>query len=119
MRPIAPCARVSNNEPTERGTIVDQLACLRGCAALEGSDVAHEYTDEGVSGVLVLEERSVGRRRREDARRRRYSLVLVDRFGSFGRSVSSVTVCYDPLDDAVASIRSSSWGTDTRTAVGR
>jgi DNA invertase Pin-like site-specific DNA recombinase len=52
--------RVSSEEQREAGTIQTQSDSLTRHAAACGFEVAEVYTDDGVSGAILLQERAGG-----------------------------------------------------------
>jgi DNA invertase Pin-like site-specific DNA recombinase len=106
-------ARVST--PDQR--VENQLYQLRELAARHGFEVVHEYTDVGVSG---------SRARRggldalmADARRSKFSVVLVAAFDRIARSTRHFLQTLDELDGLGIEFVSAREAVDTTTALGR
>ena len=69
-------ARVSTDDQRERQTIDSQVTALRELAPHWGLTLVDEYLDNGVSGMLPLEERPAGLRLAEDARAGKIDVVV-------------------------------------------
>ncbi len=76
-------ARVSTNEQSTEPQLLD----LRRYADQRGWDVYHTYDEKGISGTR--ETRPALDALMNDARKRRFDVVLVWRFDRFARSVGS------------------------------
>jgi DNA invertase Pin-like site-specific DNA recombinase len=113
MKKAAIYARVS----TPDQHIETQLYQLRELAARRGFEVVHEYTDIGVSGSKAR--RGGLDALLADARRRRFSIVLVAAFDRVARSVKHFLTVVDELNDLGIEFVSARENIDTSGAMGR
>jgi site-specific DNA recombinase len=77
-------ARVSSDEQRERETIKNQIIAARAYCSQNGYAIVDEYLDDGVTGMIPLDERPAGKRLLLDASRKAFDLVVfkaVDRLG--------------------------------------
>lgn len=112
-------ARVSTDEQQRAETIENQLDFARRYAQLHGIEVVDWYRDEGVSGTLPLEERPEGRRLLQDARRRRFNLVLVYKVDRLARKTIHLLNAYEELEGLGIGLRSMTEAFDTSTPAGK
>jgi site-specific DNA recombinase len=117
--PVAIYARVSTEDQAERQTIQAQLDFLRKYCDLHQISIAGEYIDDGTSGTVPLDLRPEGRRLLDDARARRFGVVLAYRLDRLGRSLTSLLAAHDALDRLGISVRSATEPFDTSTAIGK
>lgn len=110
--------RVSTDDQADRGTIEAQRDFLRQYVQLYGLQVADEYTDDGISGRLLLSDRPEGRRLLQDAEAGRFDCVLVYRLTRLGRSLKALINAHDTLSGFGVTIRSATEPFDTSTPIG-
>src|SRR5215218_4156350 len=67
-KPFALYARVSSDEQREAETIKTQVEAIKQYAKTSGIPLGRQYLDDGISGVIPLDERPAGARLLEDAR---------------------------------------------------
>src|SRR5262245_52262136 len=79
-------ARVSTEEQRERQTIQNQLDYAAPWCQREGIQLVGIYKDDGVSGTLPFEEREEGSRLLEDAKAKKFDIVLVYKLDRLGRA---------------------------------
>ena len=113
MKKAAIYARVS----TPDQHVENQLYQLRELAARRGFEIVQEYTDRGISG-------SKSRRPgldalMADARRSKFSVVLVAAFDRIARSTRHFLQTLDELDGLAIEFVSAREAVDTTTALGR
>jgi len=113
MKKAAIYARVS----TPDQHVENQLYQLRELAARRGFEIVQEYTDRGISG-------SKSRRPgldalMADARRSKFSVVLVAAFDRIARSTRHFLQTLDELDSLAIEFVSAREAVDTTTALGR
>jgi DNA invertase Pin-like site-specific DNA recombinase len=113
MKKIAIYVRVSS--PDQH--VESQLYDLRELAAQRGFEVVHEYEDRGVSGQKArrpgLDPMMM------DARRKRFSVVLVAAFDRIARSTKNFLQVVDELDSLGVEFISRREGVATGDAMGR
>lgn len=115
--------RVSTEEQADRGNITGQVEFARKYFELHGEaekiDSYEMYLDEGVSGVLPLEERPAGARLLDDARTGKIAVVYFYRLDRLARSTQVVLNTYNQLEKLNVSIKSMTEAFDTATPVGK
>ena len=113
MTKAAIYARVS----TPDQFVENQLYQLRELAARRGFEILQEYTDTGVSGSKAR--RAGLDALLADARRRKFSIVLVAAFDRVARSVRHFLTIVDELNDLGIEFLSARENVDTSGAMGR
>jgi site-specific DNA recombinase len=99
-RQVAIYARVSSDDQAERGTIATQLAEIDHWLARNPEvDVVERYLDDGVSGMIPLDERPAGSRLLRDAAARRFTEVLVYRHDRLGRDLVNLAITRRRFDE--------------------
>jgi len=94
LRRVAVYVRVSSDDQEKRGTIATQADELhRRLAAEEGVVIVSEYSDDGVSGAIALEDRPGGARLVADAREGVFDEAWFYDFDRLGR---------DSIENAIA-----------------
>jgi site-specific DNA recombinase len=111
--------RVSSEDQAERGTIEVQRDSLRNITAAHKIRIVEEYTDDGVSGAIPLEDRPAGRRMMEDAKRGRFKVVMFTRVDRLGRSLLPLIQAQRALDTVGVRIQSATENFETTTAIGQ
>jgi DNA invertase Pin-like site-specific DNA recombinase len=113
MKKAAIYARVS----TPDQHLETQLYDLRKLAAQRGFEIAHEYTDRGVSGSKA--KRSGLDAMMADARRGEFSVVLVAAFDRIARSTKNFLEVVDELNSLSVEFVSAREAIDTSGPMGR
>ena len=103
---VALYARTSTEDQAERQTVQAQLDFLRRYCDLHQLPIAGEYVDDGVSGVIPLDQRTYGRLMLEAAQAGRFGAVLVYRLDRLGRSLASLLGAHEALERLGVAIRS-------------
>jgi len=116
---VALCLRVSSEEQRGRETIEIQREFLNEYCRLYGYEVADTYADDGVSGTIPLNERPEGRRLLKDAKKGKFSTLLVYRLDRLGRSLLVIVDAAERLEAAGVALRSATEPIDTSTPSGR
>jgi site-specific DNA recombinase len=111
--------RVSSEESAEKGTVANQTEFYRRWKDLHGGASIGEYLDEGVSGVVALEERPGGARLLADVKAGRIKRVLLYRLDRLGRDIRIVLGAVDALEAAGAVVISMTEPFDGSTPIGR
>jgi len=117
MKPekVAIYARVST---LDKGQDIDlQLSDLREYAGARGWDIFKEYPDLGESGAK--ERRASFNELMDDARKRKFDIVLVWRLDRFGRSLKHLIVSLDELRTLGVGFISFKESIDLTTSTGR
>ncbi|MGH2331071.1 recombinase family protein [Thermoanaerobacter mathranii] len=112
-------ARVSSEEQAERGTIENQVEFAVKYCDLHQIDIVEWYKDDGVTGIIPLEERPEGRRLLEDARNKKFDVVLVYRLDRLGRSARIILNAVYELEQNGIKIKSMTEPFDTSDPNGR
>jgi site-specific DNA recombinase len=115
---VALYARVSTEDQQERQTINGQLENMRDYVKRYALPVHAEYTDDGVSGSVPLENRPAGARLLADAKQRYFTSVLVWKLDRLGRTTRDTLEAHDTLKKLGITIKSSTEAIDTTTAAG-
>jgi site-specific DNA recombinase len=97
---VALYMRVSSEEQRDRETIEIQREFLEQYCRLYGLEIIDVYTDDGLSGTVLLHEKPDGRRLLEDAQEDRFTAVLVSKLDRLGRSLLVIVDAHDRLDAA-------------------
>src|SRR5215212_7221737 len=103
---VALYMRVSSEEQRDRETIEIQREFLEQYCRLYGLEIAGMYADDGISGTVPLHERPDGRRLLEDARKGRFTAMLVSKLDRLGRSLLVIVDAHDRLEGSGATLRS-------------
>jgi DNA invertase Pin-like site-specific DNA recombinase len=115
MKRVALYARVSTkNNGQDPET---QLLALREYVINRGLDITGEYVDVGISGTK--ESRPQLGRLMQEARRRRFDVVLVTRFDRFARSVRHLVMALDEFSSLGIDFISLTESIDTSTPMGK
>jgi site-specific DNA recombinase len=97
MAKVARYVRVSTTEQADRKTYETQIVDLDRYCEFHGHGVYDTYIDDGVSGVMDLEDRPEGARMMRDARDGKFDMVLCYKIDRLGRSVLLVYTEVDKL----------------------
>jgi site-specific DNA recombinase len=110
--------RVSTDEQAREGfSVAAQRDRLLAFCQAQGWAVADIYQDEGWSGAKL--DRPALARLREDARQKRFDVVLVWKVDRFSRKVANLATLVDELDRNGVAFRSVTEPFDTTHAAGR
>lgn len=112
-------ARVSSEDQAERGTIENQLDFARKYCDLHQLNITDWYKDDGITGTITLDERPEGYRLMEDARAKKFDLLLVYRLDRLGRSARIILNAVYELEQYGVKIRSMTEPFDTGDPSGR
>ena len=112
-------ARVSSDDQQERETIKTQTEFYAKYCDLHGIKSQGVYTDDGVSGILALEERPDGKRLLDDAKAGKIKIVLIYNVKRLGRSARHILNAVYDLEQYGVKIRSMTEPFDTSTPAGR
>lgn len=122
MRAAIYC-RVSSEEQAEKGTIEGQVQYAQKYLELHGPEAGiteyEFYLDEGVSGVVPLQERPAGARLVADAKARKFQILYVYRLDRLARSVKHVLDTYELLESNGITLKSMTEAFDTGTPTGK
>ena len=116
---VAVYCRVSSDEQTERGTIVNQQIFAEKYIDLHKLEVYDWYMDDGVSGTVPLNERPEGMRLLSDAERDCFKTVLFYKIDRLGRSTMVILNAVNALSKIGVDIRSMTEPFDTSTPSGQ
>ena len=106
-------ARVSTDDQRERQTIDTQTGALRNFAPHWDMTVVDEYLDDGISGTIRMEKRPEGARLMEDARERKFDVVIFYKLDRLARSLRHFLDMVDVFEDAGVGLRSMTETFDT------
>jgi len=112
-------ARVSTEEQRERQSIETQIDYARQYCQREGLFIVGVYKDESVSGIVPFEEREAGQSLLEDARKKKFDLVLVYKIDRLGRDTRLTLTTIHHLETLGVDIRSLTEPFDTSAPHGR
>lgn len=115
---VAVYARVSSEEQTERQTIKNQIEFAKGHAQLANAHIVDFYLDDGVSGIIPLDERPEGSRLLLDAREGRFQQVWFYRLDRLGRKALVIFTANEQLQKAGVTARSLTEPFDTSNPFG-
>jgi site-specific DNA recombinase len=116
---VATYARVSSEDQQERKTIENQIEFAAKYCDLHQLNVMESYKDDGITGTIPLEMREAGRRVLEDAKARKYDLLLIYRLDRLGRSARIILNAVYELKQYGVKIRSMTEPFDTGDPNGR
>lgn len=119
MTNVALYARVSTDDQAERGTVRAQLDFFRRWCELHGHTNAGEYVDEGVSGVVPVQDRPAGARLLADAATGRFEQVALFRLDRLARDTSVALNAVKQMEACGVRLVSMTEAFDTNTASGR
>ena len=111
--------RVSSDQQAERGTIDAQIDYAETYVKLHGIKVYKYYCDDGVTGMMPLEERPHGKELLRDADAGKFNTVFVYKIDRLGRSMRETIRATYQLNDIGVTLRSMTEPFDMTTAVGR
>ena len=114
---VALYARVSTEEQTENFSLSGQLELLRKYAKENNFEVYDEYVDGGFSGTTL--ERPAFQRLLEDAKLKKFQLILVYRVDRFFRNNKALLTLTEDLEKLDIFIRSLTEPFDTSTHMGK
>ncbi|WP_018086440.1 recombinase family protein [Desulfurispora thermophila] len=119
MNRVAVYARVSSEDQAERGTIENQIEFAAKYCDLHQLEIIEWYKDDGVTGTIPLEQRPEGQRLLEDAKKRKFDLLLIYRLDRLGRSARIILNAVYELEQHGVKIRSMTEPFDTGDPNGR
>jgi len=99
-------ARVSTDDQRERQTIQGQVDALVGAAPHLGLEIVGRYLDDGVSGTLPMEKREEGARLIEDARAKKFEVVVFYKLDRLARSLRNFLDIVDFFEEAGIGLKS-------------
>ena len=111
--------RVSSATQEEKQTIDNQIEFATNYCKLNSIELQYIYRDDGVSGTLPLEERPAGYELLQDARKEKFSLVLLFKLDRLGRATRVILNAVHELDSLGVKVRSMTEPFDTSDASGR
>ena len=111
--------RVSSVAQEERQTIENQIEFAENYCKLNNIELQKVYRDDGVTGTLPLEERPAGYELLQDARKEKFSLVLLFKLDRLGRATRVILNAVHELDSLGVKVRSMTEPFDTSDASGR
>ena len=97
----------------------NQRQRLEGVADLRGWPIAHVYEDSGISGAKARHKRPGFDAMLNDARRRRFDVLMFWSIDRLGRSTATVTAALAELDHAGVALYADKEGMDATTPHGR
>ena len=89
---VALYARVSTEDQAERETIQNQIDIAGTLCPAMGLELVDSYLDDGISGMIPLEQRPEGARLLEDADKGRFKQVVVYGLDRIGRKAGRLFV---------------------------
>ena len=108
-------ARVSTEEQRERQSIETQIDFARSWCKRENIPLGDIYRDEGISGTVPFEDRPGGKRLLENARQKKFNVVLVYKVDRLGRADVVSHVALHHLETLGVGLRSLTEPFDTAT----
>jgi len=111
-------ARVSTEEQKERQSIYNQIDFAKSYCQGQGYLVHDYYRDEAVSGTVPFEDRPEGKRLIEDARDKKFEIVLIWKIDRLARDTRESLTIAHILREMGISIKSMTEPFDTSTPVG-
>ena len=115
---VAFYARVSTEDQAERETIQNQIDIAGTLCPAMGLEIADSYLDDGVSGMIPLEQRPEGARLLEDAGQGKFKQVVVYRLDRIGRKALVILSAWETLKDKGVALRSLTEPFDTAQPFG-
>lgn len=117
--PVALYLRVSTEEQRERQSIATQREFAERYCTLHQLPVSVIYADDGVSGIVPLDQRPAGARILPDGRLRRFDQLLVYKLDRLGRETRLTLEAVAELEQCGVRVKSLTEDFDTATASGR
>lgn len=116
---VAVYTRVSSEDQQERETIENQIEFGEKYCDLHKLNIIDWYKDDGVSGMIPLEERPEGKRLIEDAKAGKFKLLLIYNIKRLGRTARIILDAVYQLEQYGVKIRSMTEPFDTGDPHGR
>jgi site-specific DNA recombinase len=116
---VAIYLRVSTEEQRERQTIATQRDFAERFCDLHQINISGFYQDDGVSGLVTMDERPEGKRLLEDARVKKFDTVMVYKLDRLGRNARLILNSVDDLEKLGLQVKSMTEPFDTSTPAGR
>lgn len=116
--PVAVYMRVSSEEQRERQSIETQRDFAAKYRDLHGIQVYDTYPDDGISGIVPIDQRPGMIRLFADARQGRFDQVLVYKLDRLGRETLLILQAVDALKKLGVRVRSMTEEFDSATATG-
>ncbi|HPY99770.1 MAG TPA: recombinase family protein, partial [bacterium] len=115
---IAIYIRVSTEEQAKEGySLTTQREHLENYAKREGHDIFRVYSDDGISGYS--ERRPALQALLQDAKLRRFDLVIVYKIDRFSRNLKDLLNLVDELSNSSVGFKSATEPFDTTTSAGK
>lgn len=115
---VAYC-RVSSEKQEKDDTIQNQLDFAENYCKLHNIELTHIYKDDGITGILPMNERPAGAEMLQDAKKCKFTLVLVFKLDRLGRNTQVILNTIHDLDGMGVKVRSMTEPFDTADASGR
>lgn len=111
--------RVSTEEQKEKQTIANQRTFAERYFAAHNILIYSWYADDGVSGIIPLDQRPEGSRLLADARSRKFDALFVYRLDRLGRDPLLILNIFHQLESLGIQIKSMTENIDTTSPSGR
>jgi site-specific DNA recombinase len=115
---VALYARVSTEDQAERETIRNQIIVANAICPAMGLEIVESYLDDGVSGMVPLEQRPEGARLLQDASAGKFPQVVVYRLDRIGRKAMVILSAFETLKEKGVALRSLTEPFDTSQPFG-
>ena len=115
----APYLRVSTEEQRERQTIATQRAFSENYCNINNITVYRCYADDGVSGMIPLDQRPQGAQLLADAKAGKFDTILVYKLDRLGRDAGLILNTVKELESLGVQIKSMTEPFDTSNPSGR
>lgn len=119
IKKVAIYSRVSTEDQAERATIQNQIEFATKYCDLHELQVYDFYKDDGITGTLPLESRPEGSRMLQDAKSKRFDVILIYRLDRFGRSARIILNGVHTLEEMGIKVKSMTEPFDTGDPAGR
>lgn len=116
---IAIYCRVSSEDQQERKTIENQIDYATKYCELNQLEIIKIYKDDGISGTTPFEKREEKKKLLEDAKKKKFDLVLVYKLDRVGRSARIILNTVHELEQCGIKIKSMTEPFDTNDPFGR
>lgn len=116
---VAVYCRVSTDEQQERGTIENQLEFARKYCDLHQLEIFDFYKDDGITGTLPLEDRPESKRLLEDAKSKKFDMILIYKLDRLGRSARVILNAVHTFEELEIKMKSMTEPFDTSNPSGK
>ena len=116
--PVALYARVSTEDQAERETIQNQIQVANALCPAMNLKIVDFYLDDGVSGIIPLEQRPEDARLLEEATESKFEQVVVYRLDRIGRKALVILSAWEALKQRDVALRSLTEPFDTAQPFG-